>query len=257
MNKPIFFYSKNCPICRYLAENINIDWYKYFNMINVDNKKIRDKILSSTHIRIKKVPCILSYGNDNTIINKYEGEIVYQWIIQNIVNSHRREILNKHNNERVSKPTSEQLPKTNNHKISKTENKIENKEINKKPIKSILKKVNFDDSKNEKKEFTKNVEESEDVSFIDEDEIKLIKNAKDDSTLKDRLNKPNVEILEADNFNPSREADNFSNTDDSLQQKKKDVKGTSAVLHLARQMQTDRESEFKDNGHDENQENIE
>lgn len=220
MNKPIFFYSRNCPLCTYFAENINIDWFKYFDMINIDNKKIRDKILSSKNIKINKIPCILTFKNinNNIVIDKYEGEIVEQWIFKNIININTYVNPNKKNVQ--NKPIE----------------KINQVEI-KKPLKPILKKVNFNESKNEKKEFTINKEENDDdvVSFIDENELNLLKTGKLDTTLKERLNKQ--ELID---------------NDESLQKKKKDVKGTSAVLHLARQMQTDREIEVKDEKNEEN-----
>lgn len=236
MNKPIFFYSRNCALCTYFAENINIDWFTYFNMINIDNKKVRDKILSSKNIKINKVPCILTFKNvnNNIVIDKYEGEIAKQWILQNIINNTNNISPHLHHPtiNVSSKENDKVLPLQKPNESKKIEKKIENK----KSLKPILKKVNFDDSKNEQKEFTtNNNEDDEIVSFIDENELNILKAGKLDSTLKDRLNKQ--EEIDGNN---------------SLLQKKKDVKGTSAVLHLARQMQTDRETEFKDGKDEEN-----
>ena len=88
MSKPIFFYSKNCPLCQYLAEHFNIDWFQFFQMIDIDKKAVRDKVMRSKNVSITKVPCILVFKlteDNKTIVNKYEGEIVQQWIVRNIL----------------------------------------------------------------------------------------------------------------------------------------------------------------------------
>src|SRR5277367_6340018 len=154
MNKPKFFYSRNCQLCQYLAENININWDQWFDMICIDSKVIRDKITNSKNVRINKVPCILvSQVSDKNkkLIHKYEGEIVKQWIIQNII---------KPLNERKKNENGEESNNSEEESNKEDEQSNNRREIKKDEKKSELKKKSDESKKKEnKKDETKKVED--------------------------------------------------------------------------------------------------
>lgn len=264
MNKPKFFYSRNCQLCQYLAENININWDQWFDMICIDSKVIRDKITNSKNVRINKVPCILvSQVSDKnkTLIHKYEGEIVKQWIVQNII----KPLNDRKKNENDGEESNNEGDQSNGKEIKKGSNKREirkgdesnkksegsnkkeikkgevkkgeelNKKEEKKPLKSNLKKtVKFDLPENGKDK----------VSFIDESEIHLLKNKK---TLKEKLEP--VKEEEQEEIEPLVEVvekEIIGEEENPYIPKKKDVKGTSAVLEAAQRMRMERDESIKD-----------
>jgi len=250
MNKPKFFYSRNCQLCQYLAENVNITWNEYFDMVCIDSKEIRDKIVKSKNVKINKVPCILVQQVDEknkTLIHKYEGEIVREWIIQNILKPLEQ-------NKRKQEPLEEKeepskLLKTNKKEQLKPQPKKEEpkqqpkKEEPKKklPLKSNLKQqpkksVKFDLPVEEKKE---------EITFIDEEQLSQLKKKK--TTLKERL-EPIVE--EQEEIEPLVvevvDKQEVIEEDNPYISRKKDVKGTSAVLLAAKRMMAERDENFQD-----------
>lgn len=80
----VFLYSKYSTNSQKLLDIItksNIDLTKEINMefVNIDNQKIREKILKNKSIDVSSVPCILLiYSNGQ--IEKYENEAVFKWI---------------------------------------------------------------------------------------------------------------------------------------------------------------------------------
>jgi hypothetical protein len=179
-NRPIFFYSKNCKICQYLAENFNINWNNYFDMINIDKKDIRDKILKSKNIKISKIPCILvsNLVNNKIIVNKYEGEIVREWIIRNILQPMANKSLpvnlppnvNKKESNNKSPVKVPEPKKSNNVKKTNTKEKPDIKSVKqeKKPNSILKKSVSFNISKNTEKIIPNNEDE---IKFIDKNEL--------------------------------------------------------------------------------------
>src|SRR5579872_3501247 len=96
---PIFLYSKNCELCQYLANNINIDWFKYFIMIDVDKKDVRNKIINSKNIIVNEIV------NDKIIVNKYEVPIVKEWIIKNILQLEQPSQQFNHSHQQINQQT--------------------------------------------------------------------------------------------------------------------------------------------------------
>jgi hypothetical protein len=52
-------------------------------IVNIDNEQTREKILSSTTLQVKQVPCVLIVYSTNTI-EKYEGNDAFMWVNSNI-----------------------------------------------------------------------------------------------------------------------------------------------------------------------------
>ena len=76
----VILFSKYSSACKkfndtIINSNLGID----FKLLCIDNKKIRDKIISPNNtIDIKNVPCLLIINND--IIDKYEGQDSFIWL---------------------------------------------------------------------------------------------------------------------------------------------------------------------------------
>jgi hypothetical protein len=76
----VILFSKYSNACKkfndtIINSNLGID----FKLLCIDNKKIRDKIISPNNtIDIKNVPCLLIINND--IIDKYEGQDSFIWL---------------------------------------------------------------------------------------------------------------------------------------------------------------------------------
>lgn len=242
MNKPKFFYSRNCQLCKYLAENVSINWDEWFDMICIDSKVIRDKIVNSKNVKINKVPCILVSQlseKNKTLIHKYEGVIVKEWIIQNIIkplNEGKKEVIvevKKQPQEVKKQPLKKQIKEE-----PKKDQITMIKDVSK-PLKSSLKKTVKFDLPTEKKS---------EVSFVDETEINKLKGKK--TSLKERLDP----IIEEEKIEDEEEIEPLivevveqeQVGENPYIQKKKDVKGTSAVLEAAQRMRMERDESIKD-----------
>jgi len=76
----VILFSKYSNACKkfndtIINSNLGID----FKLLCIDNKKIRDKIISPNNtFDIKNVPCLLIINND--IIDKYEGQDSFIWL---------------------------------------------------------------------------------------------------------------------------------------------------------------------------------
>jgi hypothetical protein len=76
----ILLYSKFSPASRKFVETVeSIDnLEKEFNLICVDNKKIRQRIQKSSKLNIKEVPSILRVYQNNGYVETFEGEKAFQ-----------------------------------------------------------------------------------------------------------------------------------------------------------------------------------
>jgi len=83
----ILLYSKFSPCCEKLFELVGTvpEFLQYFRIIPIciDNKNIRDKILQERKIMVNYVPTLLLMVGDG-VIEKYEGEYVFEWIREKI-----------------------------------------------------------------------------------------------------------------------------------------------------------------------------
>lgn len=80
----ILLYSKYSRSCLNLLDNVDRlnsmmgSSIPMIQLICIDNKEIRNQILASKSIEIKKVPCLLIV-NDTTV-EKYDGERAFEWV---------------------------------------------------------------------------------------------------------------------------------------------------------------------------------
>ena len=72
----ILLYSKFSPASRKFVEIL--DKTPNFNLLCIDNKKTRERILKSDKLNIKEVPCILRIYQDNGYVESFEGERAFQ-----------------------------------------------------------------------------------------------------------------------------------------------------------------------------------
>jgi len=78
-------YSANCKSFFDMAASVGIN---YIIPVCIDNKEIRDRVLSS-QMNIQVVPCLLFvYGSGN--IEKFEGDAAFNWV-QEIINKRQYE----------------------------------------------------------------------------------------------------------------------------------------------------------------------
>ena len=72
----ILLYSKFSTASRKFVEIL--DKTPNFNLLCIDNKKTRERILKSDKLNIKEVPCILRIYQDNGYVESFEGERAFQ-----------------------------------------------------------------------------------------------------------------------------------------------------------------------------------
>ena len=68
----IILYSKFSPASRKFVEML--DKIPNFNLLCIDNKKTRERILKSNSLNVKEVPCILRVYQDTGYVETFEGE---------------------------------------------------------------------------------------------------------------------------------------------------------------------------------------
>jgi len=72
----ILLYSKFSPASRKFIEML--DKIPNFNLLCIDNKKTRERILKSDSLNIKEVPCILRVYQDTGYVETFEGEKAFR-----------------------------------------------------------------------------------------------------------------------------------------------------------------------------------
>ena len=90
MEKPlsVLLYSKYSEICKNILNAlqdcpINLNSHENFEVICIDNEKIRKKIINNKKIQVSVVPTILVV-NPTGLVEKYEGDEVINWIDQTV-----------------------------------------------------------------------------------------------------------------------------------------------------------------------------
>ena len=80
----VILFSKYSPVCKKFVDLIQSSDTANsikFNYLCIDNKKIRNHILSSkSNFDIKHVPCLLIINKINSSVDKYEGQDCFIWI---------------------------------------------------------------------------------------------------------------------------------------------------------------------------------
>ena len=81
----ILLYSNFSRSCLRLLDTVDeLNQFIKLDLLCIDNKDVRKRIISSKTFEIKKVPCLLIL-NDTTV-EKYEGEKVFQWMSEIVEN---------------------------------------------------------------------------------------------------------------------------------------------------------------------------
>lgn len=74
----ILLYSKFSTASRKLIEIIEDANIKEFNLLCIDNKKVREKIENSQKLNIKEVPCIIRLNQNNGVAESFEGDKAFK-----------------------------------------------------------------------------------------------------------------------------------------------------------------------------------
>jgi hypothetical protein len=74
----ILLYSKFSTASRKLIEIIEDTNIKEFNLLCIDNKKVREKIENSQKLNIKEVPCIIRLNQNNGVAESFEGDKAFK-----------------------------------------------------------------------------------------------------------------------------------------------------------------------------------
>ncbi len=72
----VLLYSKFSPASRKFVEMI--ESLPNFNLLCIDNKRTRERILKSDKLNIKEVPCILRVYQDTGYVESFEGDRAFQ-----------------------------------------------------------------------------------------------------------------------------------------------------------------------------------
>jgi hypothetical protein len=76
----ILLYSKFSTASRKLIELIENNDIQDFNLLCIDNKKVREKIEKSDKLNIKEVPCIIRLNQNTGLAESFEGNRAFQLI---------------------------------------------------------------------------------------------------------------------------------------------------------------------------------
>jgi hypothetical protein len=89
----VVLFSKYSNACKKFADTVNNGNLNLnFNYLCVDNKDVRNRILSSTDIEINQVPCLLVINEKSGSIDKYEGQDSFIWI-NDIIQQKQKKLL--------------------------------------------------------------------------------------------------------------------------------------------------------------------
>jgi len=89
----VVLFSKYSNACKKFMDTINNgNLNMNFNYLCIDNKDIRNKIVTSSEIDIKNVPCLLVINEQSGSIDKYEGQDSFIWI-NDIIQQRQKQLL--------------------------------------------------------------------------------------------------------------------------------------------------------------------
>ena len=92
-NYYVILFSKYSNACKKFMDTVNTGNLNLnFNYLCVDNKEIRERIVSSTEIDIKQVPCLLVINEQTGSIDKYEGQDSFIWV-NDIIQQKQKQLL--------------------------------------------------------------------------------------------------------------------------------------------------------------------
>jgi hypothetical protein len=89
----VVLFSKYSNACKKFMDTINNSKLNMnFNYLCIDNKDIRNRIVTSSEIDIKNVPCLLVINEQSGSIDKYEGQDSFIWI-NDIIQQRQKQLL--------------------------------------------------------------------------------------------------------------------------------------------------------------------
>jgi hypothetical protein len=89
----VVLFSKYSNACKKFMDTINNGKLNMnFNYLCIDNKDIRNRIVTSSEIDIKNVPCLLVINEQSGSIDKYEGQDSFIWI-NDIIQQRQKQLL--------------------------------------------------------------------------------------------------------------------------------------------------------------------
>jgi len=92
-NYYVILFSKYSNACKKFMDTVNNGNLNLnFNYLCVDNKEVRERIVSSTEIDIKQVPCLLLINEQTGSIDKYEGQDSFIWV-NDIIQQKQKQLL--------------------------------------------------------------------------------------------------------------------------------------------------------------------
>lgn len=75
----VYLYSKFSNYCNNFSKLLSENGIEFVTPVCVDNKEVRNKILSSSSLQINIVPCLL-FVYSTGHVEKYEGEGCFKWL---------------------------------------------------------------------------------------------------------------------------------------------------------------------------------
>lgn len=77
----VILFSKYSNVCKKFMDDVkNANLNMNFNILCVDNKQIREKILNSSDFDINSLPCLLVLNDSQNTVDKYEGQDAFIWL---------------------------------------------------------------------------------------------------------------------------------------------------------------------------------
>jgi len=163
-NYYVILFSKYSSACKKFMDTVNTGNLNLnFNYLCVDNKEIRERIVSSTEIDIKQVPCLLAINEQTGSIDKYEGQDSFIWV-NDIIQQKQKQLLEEQMKQQALLQQQMQQQMQQQQQIQMKKMAVREVDESVKPIKKLK-------SSSKKKTMIEDIDETmEDESILFEDE---------------------------------------------------------------------------------------
>jgi hypothetical protein len=163
-NYYVILFSKYSTACKKFMDTVNTGNLNLnFNYLCVDNKEIRERIVSSTEIDIKQVPCLLVINEQTGSIDKYEGQDSFIWV-NDIIQQKQKQLLEEQMKQQALLQQQMQQQMQQQQQIQMKKMAVREVDESVKPIKKLK-------SSSKKKTMIEDIDETmEDESILFEDE---------------------------------------------------------------------------------------
>ena len=163
-NYYVILFSKYSSACKKFMDTVNTGNLNLnFNYLCVDNKEIRERIVSSTEIDIKQVPCLLVINEQTGSIDKYEGQDSFIWV-NDIIQQKQKQLLEEQMKQQALLQQQMQQQMQQQQQIQMKKMAVREVDESVKPIKKLK-------SSSKKKTMIEDIDETmEDESILFEDE---------------------------------------------------------------------------------------